>query len=73
MDGGEKIIDELKSKRGRPVTGHAKKRVVSFRTDDDTMKMLDYICEDKGVTKSEMLKQIIGMHYNLAKRGIKLD
>lgn len=60
-------MSSVKSKRGRPVTGRAKKNQVNVRFDDETICMLNYICEKKGLSKTDSLEEAIRTQYNLAR------
>lgn len=58
-------MSSMTNKRGRPSTGRAKSNQLSTWVDDETIQMAKYICDKKGVTKADMLKESIRMQYNL--------
>lgn len=60
-------MSKLKSMRGRPVTGRAKGNQINVRFNDDTIEMLNYICEKKGLNRTESLEEAIRAQYNLTK------
>lgn len=60
-------MENIKSKRGRPVTGQAKNNRLNVRLSDEYNDMINYICEKKGITKTDVLEEAIRMQYNLAK------
>ena len=65
-------MSDEKKKRGRPVTGEAKNNVVAMRIDDETRDMLNNICKNYNISKSDVLKKWVKNQYNMMENGIDL-
>jgi metal-responsive CopG/Arc/MetJ family transcriptional regulator len=48
-----------KKKMGRPIIGKPKDIRVQIRVDEDTIKKMDSICQNKKISRSELIRQLI--------------
>lgn len=60
-------VDVDGNKRGRPIIGRARNNRVDIRCSDETIHMLNYICEKRGLNKTDLLEEVIRTQYNLTK------
>lgn len=65
-------LEEVKKKRGRPVTGCPKNNVIAVRTTEQTKQMLDEICKTYGASKSDILEKWVENQHKMMEMGIEL-
>lgn len=46
-------------KKGRPIIGQPKDKRVHLRVDEKTLEKMDRICEQKKISRSELIRQLI--------------
>nr|WP_296955282.1 hypothetical protein [uncultured Mediterraneibacter sp.] len=63
---------EKTKRRGRPLKGDTKKNVVAMRIDDNTRDMLNDICMNYGVSKSELIQKWAKNQHEMMKMGVEL-
>ena len=48
-----------KKKMGRPIIGKPKDIRVHIKVDEDTAKKMDNLCQEKRISRSELIRQLI--------------
>lgn len=53
--------------KGTKLTDNPKNHILKFRCDDETSEKLEYLAENKGITKSEVIRKGIEIQYDKEK------
>jgi predicted DNA-binding protein len=53
--------------RGRPKTGVARERIYHIRMSDNELEMFNYVAENLGMTKSDLLRSLVESKYRMLK------
>ena len=70
---GESSGEITKRKRGRPAKDGGRDKRVGFRITETDEEMLDFICNQRGINKTEAFQLALRTQYNLAKYQVDND
>lgn len=57
----------MEKRRGRPKSEGTKQKRIDIRLTENEYSMLEFVCDEIGITKTEAVREALRIYYNLKK------